>query len=126
MFKFFKKGPLFTHNKKEPKDLKEVLDYLKKLEKNYEEVSRELVEFKKECQKDLQKFGVVRFNPFKEVGGEQSFSIAVLDANNNGFVITSHYGRESNRVYAKPIENGKSEYQLSAEEEKAINKAIHA
>jgi len=118
MFKFFKK------NRKQPKDLKEVLDYLKKLEKNYREITQELAEFKKECQKDLQKIGIVRFNPFKEIGGDQSFSMAVLDANNDGFVITSHYGRESNRVYLKPINHGQSGYQLSAEERQAVEKAI--
>lgn len=117
MFKFFRK------NKKEPVNLKEVLEYLKKLEKNHENFSRELADFKEESKKTLQKVGIVRFNPFREIGGEQSFSIALLDANRNGVVITSHYGRESNRVYAKPIEGGKSKYQLSKEENEAINKA---
>ena len=118
MFKFFKK------TKKEPADLKDVLEYLRKLEESHQEISRELADFKKESRKNLQKVGVVRFNPFKEIGGDQSFSIAVLDADNNGFVITSHYGRESNRVYAKPIGNGTSSYSLSKEEEEAVARAI--
>lgn len=118
MFKFFKK------NKKEPEGLEEILNYLKKLEKKLEDFSREFEGFKKESRKTLQKIGIVRFNPFKEIGGNQSFSIAVLDRNNNGFVITSHYGRETNRVYAKPIERGQSKYQLSGEERRAIEKAI--
>lgn len=117
MFKFFRK------NKKEPVNLKEVLEYLKKLEKNHEKISREFEEFKEKSRKNLQKVGIVRFNPFKEIGGEQSFSIAVLDANDNGIVITSHYGREANRVYAKPIEKGTSKYQLSKEENEAISEA---
>ncbi len=90
MFKFFKK------NKKEPESLKEVLECLKRLEEDNEKISRELEEFKKANRKNLQKIGIVRFNPFKETGGDQSFCIAVLDANNNGFVVTSHYGREAN------------------------------
>lgn len=120
MFKFFKK------NKEEPKNIEGVLEYLKKLEESYQNLSRELESFKEKSKKDLQKVGAVRFNPFPEVGGDQSFSIAVLDADNNGFVITSHYLRESNRVYAKPIEKGTSKYQLSKEETEAINKAINA
>ncbi|MBI2626616.1 MAG: DUF4446 family protein [Candidatus Nealsonbacteria bacterium] len=116
---------LFNKTKKEPADLEGVLGYLKKLEEKHEELSRELAEFKEKSRKDLQKIGMVRYNPFQETGGEQSFSIAVLDGNNNGFVITSHYYREANRVYAKPIEQGKSKYQLSKEEEAAINKAIN-
>lgn len=120
MINFFKK------TKKEPESLKEVLGYFKKLEENYENVSRELKGFKEKSKKDLQKVGMVRFSPFADVGGDQSFSIAVLDENNDGFVLTSHYLRESNRVYAKPVDKGKSKYQLSKEELEAINKAINA
>ena len=111
MMNFFKK------TKEKPADLKDILERLKKLEKVHEKNSYELG-------KSLQKIGLVRFNPFKEIGGDQSFSIAVLDASNNGFVITSHYGRDSNRVYAKPVGNGKSSYSLSKEEQGAVNKAM--
>ena len=104
--------------------MKEVLGYLKELEENYKDLSQEFEAFKAKSKKDLQKVGMVRFNPFPEVGGDQSFSIAVLDANNDGFVITSHYLRELNRVYAKPVKNGQSQYQLSNEEIEAISKAI--
>lgn len=71
----------------------------------------------------LQKVGIVRFNPFGEVGGNQSFCIAVLNENNDGFVLTSHYGREANRVYAKPIKASESTFLLSKEEKKAIEEA---
>ncbi len=98
---------------------------MKKLEENYDNVSRELKEFKEKSKKDLRKVGIVRFSPFSEVGGDQSFSVALLDADDNGFVLTSHYLRESNRIYAKPVEKGASKYQLSKEEIEAINKAIN-
>lgn len=75
----------------------------------------------REIQKDsIQKMGVVRYNPFADNGGNLSFSMAILDARDNGVVITSMHGREQNRIYAKPILNGKSEFALTAEEEKAI------
>ena len=118
MIKFFKKS------KKEPVNLKEVLAYLKRLDDDVKGVTQNLTDFKKESRKNLQKVGVVRFNPFKEVGGDQSFSIAVLDADNNGFVITSLYSHEASRVYAKPIKNGASLYALSKEEQEALNKAM--
>lgn len=118
MFKFFKK------NIKKPENLKKVLERLEKLDVNIKEVAQGLEDFKKESKKTLQKSAVVRFNPFKEIGGDQSFSVALLDADNNGFIITSHYGREANRVYAKPIKNGQSAYSLSKEENEVINKAI--
>lgn len=75
----------------------------------------------KEIQKDsIQKIGLVRYNPFADNGGNLSFSMAILDARNNGVVITSMHGREQNRIYAKPILAGKSEFTLTAEEAKAI------
>ncbi len=71
----------------------------------------------------FQKAGLVRFNPFKQTGGDQSFSIALLNAENDGFVITSLFGREENRVYAKPIEQGESKYSLTEEEQQALDQA---
>lgn len=119
MFKFSPK------TKKEPKNLSEALGRFKKLEENLQNLSKEFEDFKEKSKKDFQKIGLVRFNPFQEIGSDQSFSIAMLDENNNGFIITSHYGREANRVYAKPVNNGQSKYQLSKEEKEAINKAIN-
>ncbi len=115
-----------SKNKKEPENLKGVLKRLEKLQKEQEDVIRDLADLKDKNRKNLQKLGIVRFNPFSEIGGEQSFSIALLDAQNDGFVITSQYGRETNRTYAKPVKNGQSSYTLSKEEQEAINKAINA
>ncbi|HEX7259667.1 MAG TPA: DUF4446 family protein [Candidatus Saccharimonadia bacterium] len=70
-----------------------------------------------------QKISIVRFNPFGDTGGDQSFVLAVLDAHNSGYVITSIHGREGTRVYVKPIDYGKSKYQLSEEEKKALAQA---
>ena len=117
MFKFLNK------KKKEPENLEEVLNQFKELKEDFEKISQELKNLKKENKFFIQKIGMIRFNPFKEVGGDQSFSVALLDANNSGLVITSLYTREENRIYGKPIKAGQSEYQLSEEEKKAINKA---
>lgn len=72
----------------------------------------------------LQKISMVRFNPFGDVGGDQSFSLAMLDGHDSGLIITSIHGRSGTRVYAKPIDLGKSKYSLSAEEKKALAQAI--
>ncbi len=72
----------------------------------------------------LQKIGFIRYNAFNEMGSDLSFSIALLDDNLNGFVITSIYGREECNTYAKPIEDGKSKYNLSTEEIQAIDRAV--
>lgn len=71
----------------------------------------------------FQKMGLVRYNPFKDVGGDLSFSVALLDYNNNGIIITNIASREGNRVYAKPVKKGASDHNLSEEEKEAIDKA---
>jgi hypothetical protein len=71
-----------------------------------------------------QKISIVRFNPFGDTGGDQSFSLAVLDAHNSGYALTSIHGRQGTRVYIKPIDYGKSKYSLSEEEQQAISQAI--
>ena len=68
----------------------------------------------------IQKIGLVRYNAFKDVGSDLSFAIALLDNNNNGVVFNGLYGSESSNIYAKPIKNGESLYQLSSEEKYAI------
>lgn len=74
--------------------------------------------------RSVHKVGVVRFNPFKDLGGDQSFSIALLDGQNNGVVISGLHTRGGNRVYAKPVEKGKAvKHPLTEEEIEAIAKA---
>jgi hypothetical protein len=70
-----------------------------------------------------QKISIVRFNPFGDTGGDQSFVLAVLDAHNSGYVLTSIHGREGTRVYVKPVDEGKSKYPLSEEERQALAQA---
>lgn len=71
-----------------------------------------------------QKIAVVRFNPFGDTGGDQSFALAVLDDHNSGYILTSIHGRTGTRVYVKPIDFGKSKYNLSTEEQQALILAI--
>jgi hypothetical protein len=71
--------------------------------------------------KSIHKVGVVRFNPFKDLGGDQSFSVAFLDGENSGVVISALHTREGNRVYSKPVKRGKAvKYPLTEEEQEAI------
>ena len=71
----------------------------------------------------LRKTGLVRFDAFEDVGGEQSFSLALLDFNNNGFVLSSVYSRNDVRVYSKAIRDGRASHTLSQEEERALREA---
>jgi len=72
----------------------------------------------------VQKVAMVRFNPFSDSGGDQSFAIAMLDANNTGVVLSSLFVQNRHMVYGKPIEKGKSQYALSSEEQKVLERAI--
>lgn len=72
----------------------------------------------------IQQIGYYRYNAFPDTGGELSFSLALLDANQEGFVLTSLYGRQDARVYAKPVKAGASKMRLSPEEQEAIRLAI--
>lgn len=74
----------------------------------------------------VQRIGIVRFNPFADTGGAQSFSIALLNGRNSGIIMTSLYARAGNRWYIKEIISGKGkDVALSKEEEAAIDKAKH-
>ncbi|MFZ5816194.1 MAG: DUF4446 family protein [Bacillota bacterium] len=68
----------------------------------------------------VQRVGIVRFNAFPDTGSDLSFAIALLDAQDNGFVLSSLYGRSESRIYAKPIRGGVSTYTLSDEEKQAL------
>jgi hypothetical protein len=71
----------------------------------------------------LQRVGLVRFNPFEDTGGMQSFALALLDAEGNGWVLSSLHARTGTRVYAKAVHAGRSDGALSDEEAAAIKQA---
>ncbi len=73
----------------------------------------------------IQKIGLLRFNPFKDTGGDQSFILSLVDAKNTGVVITALYSRSGTRWYAKRVVNGRgAEHELSEEEKQALKLAV--
>ncbi|MHB0884797.1 MAG: DUF4446 family protein [Bacillota bacterium] len=70
-----------------------------------------------------QGLGLVRFNAFEGVGSDLSFSLALMDGRKDGVVLSSLFGRDESRVYAKPLRGGQSTYQLTSEEKEAIRLA---
>lgn len=93
---------------------------------NAKELSALKVELERqtdEGRQHIQKVGIVRFNPFKEIGGDHSFSLALLDGKDTGVVLTGIHTRERTRIYTKQVKNGKCEFELSAEEKRALIKA---
>jgi hypothetical protein len=71
----------------------------------------------------LQGIGLVRYSAFEDTGGDQSFSMALVDGDGNGMIISALYGRDATRVYAKPIEGWASSRLMTDEEEQALAKA---
>jgi hypothetical protein len=84
------------------------------------QVAMQLVEAQQDLQVSLRHTAVVRYNAFQEAGGQFSFSIALLDDNDSGLVISGIQGASSGRVYAKSITNGESDNPLTPEEKQAI------
>jgi hypothetical protein len=68
---------------------------------------------------------LLRYNPYEDTGGDQSFSLALLDNDGNGVVVTSLHSRSGTRVFSKPVILGKaSQFQFSKEEDEVIKKAL--
>ncbi|OGG05032.1 hypothetical protein A2Z33_07155 [Candidatus Gottesmanbacteria bacterium RBG_16_52_11] len=101
-----------------------LLDRQKQAGNSLSELEKRLEKIRSDSTLHIQKAGVVRFNPFSDTGGSQSFTLALLDALDNGIVMTSLYARTGNRWYIKHVHGGKGvELELSKEEKVAIQKA---
>ena len=121
---------MYKGQKKELQELKEKYDFFTQgdnvnwdelLTKTLTEVRAAKAEMQALEEKGcVQKVKLMRYNAFADTGSDLSYSLSLLDENNNGVVLSSIYGREDNRTYAKPIENGKSTYNLSEEEKKVL------
>ncbi len=121
MFRIFKK----QKNKEDNiKGLEDLIRKHKEAVKRIANLEKELEKLKHESNFFVQKIEIKRYNPFSNIGGNQSFSLAILDKNNDGVIISSLFGHEGNRIYGKPIKNGQSTYQLSKEEKEVLEKAI--
>jgi len=108
--------------------LKEVLEVLLATQKGLQSQTKDLYKVLDEVKKDgrlhIQRVGLVRFNPFSDTGGSQSFTLSLLDGYDNGLVMTSLYARTGNRWYIKEVVSGKGkELVLSKEEQAAVQKA---
>ena len=75
-------------------------------------------------QKAVTRVGMVRFRAFEDMGSDLSYAVALLDSHDNGVVLSSIFGREDSRSYAKPILAGKSTYPMTKEEEEALREAM--
>jgi hypothetical protein len=112
---------------KKAKDLEDTIvaieDDINKLKKARESIEEDISVVNTKLKKTIRGLETVRFNPFPDQGSNQSFAIGMLNEEGDGLVISSLYSRERMSVFAKPVKNGKSEYELTTEEKEALQKA---
>jgi hypothetical protein len=108
-------------------DLEEILnDHLETVHqvgRDLDELTARMAIVESASRHHFAKQGMVRFNPFPDTGGNQSFALALLDESDNGFIVSSLHSRTGTRIYAKAIAAGKADTNLSSEEQDAIDEA---
>lgn len=111
------------------KNLEEVivskLNNIQEAENAAREAAKLCEDLKDEVKGCVQKVGIMRYKAFEDVGSDLSFSVALLDGENNGVILTGIYGRDYSTTYAKPIDKGISRYDLSEEELHVLNAAMN-
>jgi len=100
----------------------ELIGKLDQLQGNIGEAWEILKHFQKVIPHTIQGYGMVRYQAFPNIGGDQSFSMALVDEHGDGLVLSGLHGHET-RVYAKPLQQWRSSYSLSAEEQEALGQA---
>jgi len=112
---------------KKAKDLEDTIisleNNIKELNKAKESMEKDIAVMNAKIKKSIRGVETIRFNPFSDQGSNQSFAIGMLNEEGDGVVLSSLYSRERMSVFAKPIKNNKSAYELSDEERKALDKA---
>ena len=106
------------------KVLEEHFTRIEGLEQLANTIQRDIEGIKKEDLTHIQRVGLLRFNPFDDTGGNQSFALSLLDDHGDGVVISSLHSRETTRIYGKPVRNfTEGEFEFSAEEKQAVEEA---
>jgi hypothetical protein len=100
------------------------LDTVFAVARDLDEVSVRTALLEATTRRSFQRVSLVRFNPFEDTGGNQSFALALLDARGSGLVLSSLHSRSGTRVYAKAVVDGRSEAALSEEETTALRDAL--
>lgn len=96
---------------------------LNQLEETQSKIDKHLTTIDERLNKSIRNIETLRFNPFMEAGGNQSFVIAFLNDEGNGVILSSLYARERMSVFAKPIVGGKSSFELTEEEKAVLSKS---
>jgi len=96
---------------------------INKIEETQTKIDKHLVTIDNRLNKSIRSVETMRFNPFIDAGSNQSFAISFLNDEGDGVVMSSLYARDRMSIFAKPIINGKSEFELSSEEKEVLEKS---
>ena len=105
-------------------DLDNYMERIIELEQALSETHSYCKQLENKMKNCVQKIGVVRYNAYNDAGNDLSFAVALLDEKNNGIVFNGIYSREMSNIYAKPIADGRCEYNITKEENEALKKAM--
>ena len=97
---------------------------INQVENKQQDIDQHLTTIDERLNKSIRNIETVRFNPFFDAGGNQSFAISFMNDEGNGVIISSLYARDRMSIFAKPIVGGKSEFELSEEEKNVLDKSI--
>lgn len=123
IYRFFKKLSFDVDKGNLIKLIAEIVNKEKNNFQSISEIKEEIVKIGNDSLTHIQRVGFVRFNPFEELGGDHSFSVALLDGKGSGIIITGLHTRERTRVYVKDVKLGKTDVELSHEERKSLRLA---
>lgn len=97
---------------------------INQMEQTQAEINKHLIKIDDRLNKSIRNIETIRFNPFIDAGSNQSFAIAFMNDEGNGVVMSSLYARDRMSIFAKPVVNGKSAFELSSEEKEVLEKAV--
>lgn len=104
--------------------LKEVIEIVDQFKENQIDFSKKLRSLAQDGLGNIQRVEVLKYNPYGDIGGNVSFTVAFLDGKLNGMLLTSLHSRVGTRIYVKEIKSGSSEVALSKEEKEVLDKVV--
>lgn len=119
-YKIFKSG---ANNENMEVLLQKYIEISSKVQNENISIEKEINSIKTKMLNNVQKIGITKYNAFSDMSSNLSFSVAILDGNDNGVILTELYSRNTSTLYIRKIENGLCDIELSSEEKEAIEKA---
>ena len=106
--------------------IEENFKQMNEIQKDYEATKQDIDETLQRMKSTFHKMGIVKYDAFKEMGGNLSFTLCLLDDMNTGFILNTMHGRDSSYTYVKEIIKGEAYATLGEEEKEALEKAINS